>query len=408
MTVHGTCDPTFEAVRDAFERNLEERGEVGASVCVTVEGDTVVDLWGGLADPATGRAWERDTIGLVWSCTKGAAALCVHMLVNRGLVRLDAPVAEYWPEFAKNGKGDVTVRMLLGHQAGLNALSEPVPQGGMTDWELVTAMLEAQAPHWEPGTRSGYHALTFGHLAGEIVRRVDGRSLGSFFRDEVAGPLGLDFHIGLPESELGRVAPTIGADPPPPGQDIPLLWQIAFSDPSSLQGLVLMNNGGLMVPGTMDTPEVLTAEIPAVNGVANARALAGLYRPLALGGSYDGVELLDPASLAEASRVVSASSRDATILLPTRWAAGFMKSMENLASPGGIEDSVLLTEAAFGHAGMGGSLGFADPDARLSFGYSMNKQGGGLGMNRRGQALVDALYGTLGYRQPAGGGIWFR
>jgi CubicO group peptidase (beta-lactamase class C family) len=407
VTVQGTCDPRFAVVSEEFERNLAERGEVGASVCVTVDGETVADFWGGVADPATGRPWERDTIGVVWSCTKGAVALCAHLLISRGELDLGAPVTHYWPEFGKGGKEDVTVRVLMSHQAGLAALREPVPEGGLCDWDLVVELLAAQEPLWEPGTRQGYHALTYGHLVGELVRRITGRSLGTFFRDEVAGPLGLDFWIGLPAEQIPRVAPTIPAEPPGPDDAVPVFYVQAMTDPSSIPGLVLMNSGGLMFPGAMDSPVVYAAEIPSVNGVANARALAGMYRPLALGGAVDGIRLLDEVTLAEAARVVSATQIDATLSVPTRWALGFMKSMDNRHLPGGVEDSALLTEDAFGHAGMGGSVGFADPVARLSFGYSMNKQGAGLGINRRGQALVDAVYRTLGYRQPDGGGIWF-
>jgi CubicO group peptidase (beta-lactamase class C family) len=402
MGVQGTCEERFSEVQQEFERNFAERGEVGASVCVTVDGETVVDLWGGVADNSTGRAWERDTISVVWSATKGATAICAHILVSRGELDLDRRVTDYWPEFGKNGKDEVPVRCLLAHQAGLAAHREPLPEGGLTDWDLTVDLLAAQEPWWEPGTKSGYHALTFGHLAGELVRRVTGLSLGTFFRQEVAEPLGIDFWIGLPESEHARCAPTISAEPPTDPNELPRFYQAALYDPTSLQGHVLLNSGGLMVPGAMDTPAVYAAEIPAVNGVANARALAGMYRPLSIGGGG----LIDEATLAEASRVASALSVDATILYPTRWALGFMKAVDNLAD-GGVENSVLLTDEAFGHVGMGGSVGIADPRARMSFGYSMNRQGGGLGMNDRGQALADAVYRALGYRQPAGGGMWF-
>ena len=404
MGVQGTCEDRFSEVREEFERNFSERDEAGASVCVTVEGDTVVDLWGGIADISTGRAWDRDTIGVVWSATKGATAVCAHILVSRGELDLDRRVTDYWPEFGKNGKDEVTVRMLLAHQAGLAAHREPLPEGGLCDWDLAVDLLAAQEPWWEPGAKSGYHALTFGHLAGELVRRVTGISLGTFFRQEVAEPLGLDFWIGLPTSEHSRCAPTIPAEPPTDPAQLPRFYQAALYDPTSLQGHVLLNSGGLMTPGAMDTPAVYAAEIPAVNGVANARALAGMYRPLSIGGGG----LIDEATLAEASRVASALSIDATILYPTRWSLGFMKATDNMGlADGGVENSVLLTDEAFGHVGMGGSVGFADPRAHMSFGYSMNRQGGGLGMNARGQALVDAVYRTLGYRQPPGGGLWF-
>jgi CubicO group peptidase (beta-lactamase class C family) len=406
VAVEGTCAAGFSAVREEFDRNFAERGEVGASVAVTVDGETVVDLWGGVADRATGRPWERDTIGIVWSCTKGAVALCAHMLVSRGELDLDAAVAEYWPEFGKNGKDRVNVRMLLAHQAGLAAIRDPLPEPGLLDWDLTVEMLAAQEPLWPPGTRHGYHALTFGHVVGEVVRRVSGRSMGTFFRDEVAAPLGLDFWIGLPQKHHARVAPTIPVEPPAAGDDASEFFAQAMTDPTSIASLVAMNSSGMLFPGVIDRREVYAAEIPAVNGLANGRALAGMYRPLALGGAVDGVRLVDEATLAEATRVASASSVDATLGIPTRFALGFMKAMDNRSLPG--NDSVLISEDAFGHAGYGGSIGFADPGARLSFGYSMNKQGNGLGVNQRGHALIDTVYATLDYRRPERGGIWLR
>jgi CubicO group peptidase (beta-lactamase class C family) len=406
VAVEGTCSEGFSAVREEFDRNFAERGEVGASVAVTVDGETVVDLWGGVADRATSRPWERDTIGIVWSCTKGAVALCAHMLVSRGELDLDAAVIDYWPEFGKNGKERVNVRMLLAHQAGLAAIRDPLPEPGLLDWDLTVEKLAAQEPLWPPGTRHGYHALTYGHVVGELVRRVTGRSLGTFFRDEVAGPLGLDFWIGLPKEHDARVAPTIPVEPPAAGEEVSEFFTQAMTDPTSIPSLIAMNSSGMLFPGVIDRREVYAAEIPAANGLANGRALAGMYRPLALGGAVDDVRLVDDATLAEATRVASASSVDATLGIPTRFALGFMKAMDNRALPG--NDSVLISEDAFGHAGYGGSVGFADPGARLSFGYSMNKQGHGLGVNERGHALIDAVYGTLGYRRPERGGIWLR
>jgi len=405
MTTNGTCERQFAEVREEFERNLAERGEVGASVCVTVDGETVVDLWGGLADPETNKPWGEDTVCVVWSSTKGAVALCAHMLVSRGLLALDAPVVDYWPEFAKHGKDAITVRQLLSHQAGLAALSDPLPEGGLTDWDLVVDLLAKQEPLWAPGTRNGYHALTFGHLVGELVRRIDGRSVGTFFREEVAQPLELDFWIGLPEEIEPRVAPIIASEMPADPSQLPLFYQQALTDPTSIPGLVLLNSGGLMMPGAINTREIHAAEIPAANGVAHARALAGMYRPLALGGVVDGFRLLDEATLLEAARVAVATSTDAVILAPTRFGLGFGKSVDNLVD--GIENSVIWSEDAFGHTGAGGSFGMADPRARLSIGYAMNRQGGGLGMNDRGQALADAVYRALGYRQPERGGLWY-
>jgi CubicO group peptidase (beta-lactamase class C family) len=383
MTVQGTYKPEFAGVRDAFERNFAERGEVGASVAITLHGETVVDLWGG--------TFEEDTVGVVWSCTKGAMALCAHILASRGLLDINAPVTDYWPEFGKNGKQDMPVRYLLCHQAGLAAFREPVPDGALCDWDFVVERLAEQEPLWEPGTRNGYHALTFGHLVGEVVRRIDGRSVGAFFADEVAAPLGLDFWIGLPEEIEPRVAPTIPADPPAPGEALPSFYGAAMTDPTSVAAMVLMNSGGALFPGAMDTREYHAAEIPAANGVTNARGLAGMYRALATGGGG----LVDPELIPSMRRVVAATSRDATMLVPTRWGLGFHGAMDNRHLPPPDDGSFLLPDSAFGHSGMGGSLGFCDPAVELSFGYTMNKQGPSTAIDARCQSLINAAYEAL-------------
>jgi CubicO group peptidase (beta-lactamase class C family) len=267
--------------------------------------------------------------------------------------------------------------------------------------------LAAEQPFWRPGTRAGYHALTFGFLVGELVRRISGRSLGRFFAEEVAGPLGLEFWIGLPEEHEPRVAPTIPAPPPAPGEPVPSLYVAALSDPASVQGLMLANSGGYMlVPGESDTRAAHAAEIGAVGGLTQARGLAGMYRPLALGGTADGVSLVGPEQLYRMSAVVAATSVDAVLLVPTRWTMGYVKGTDNRYLPVADREGILVAEEAFGHPGMGGSFGFADPRARLSFGYTMNQQGTGLGINERGQSLVDAAYQSLDYRRAGGDGIW--
>jgi CubicO group peptidase (beta-lactamase class C family) len=408
MSVEGTCAPSFAQVRDEFERNIAERGEVGASVCVTVNGETVVDLWGGVAEAGSGRAWTVDTIGHVWSATKGATALCAHLLAARGQLDLNAPVAQYWPEFAKNGKDGILVRQLLNHQAGLPALRDPLPPGCFYDWNLMVDALAREEPFWKPGTRNGYHALTFGFLVGEVVRRVSGRTLGQFFRDEIAGPWGLDFWLGLPEEHEKRVAPTIPADPPGPGDPVPSFYVAALTDPTSVQALLLGNTGGyMMIPGEADSRAAHSAEIGAVGGITNGRGLAGMYRPLALGGTADGVTLVGPEQIAIMGAVSSATSVDAVMLVPTRWALGFTKTMDNRNLPAADREGLLLSEDAFGHVGMGGSVGFADPTARMSFGYTMNRQGSGLGVNERGQSLIDAVYRALNYRRIGEDGSWY-
>ena len=404
MSIEGTCEPRFEQVREEFERNFAERGEVGASVCVTVEGETLVDLWGGTADPARGREWAQDTIGNVWSCTKAATALCAHMLAYRGDLDVNAPVSTYWPEFEKNGKDGVLVRHLLNHQAGLPALRQPLAPGSFYDWGLMTGALAAEEPFWRPGTRNGYHGLTFGFLVGEVIRRVSGRSLGTFFREEVAGPLGLDFWIGLPEEHEPRVAPSIPASPPGLGDAVPSFYVAALTDPSSVQALVAANNGGyLMVAGESDTRAAHAAEIGAAGGMTNARGLAGMYRPLALGGG----NLVDAGQLALMGAVSSATGVDAVLLIPTRWTLGFAKTVDDRYLPAPDREAMLFSEEAFGHPGLGGSLGFADPRARMSFGYTMNRQAMKLAIDERCQSLVDAVYRALGYRRIGDGGPWY-
>jgi CubicO group peptidase (beta-lactamase class C family) len=392
MDIDGICDPRFHQVRDEFARNFRARGEVGAAVCVLAEGRAVVDLWGGVAERRSGRPWERDTIGMVWSCTKGAVALCAHVLASRGLLDLDAPVARYWPEFARAGKEAITVRLILSHQAGLPTVRQPLRPGGLLDWDYVTATLADEAPFWEPGTRQGYHASTFGHLVGEVVRRVAGKDLGAFFREEVAGPLGVDFHLGLPEEDEARVAPTIRPDALAPSETPWRFLQRMNADPTSVQALIVRNTA--LRAAEQDTRAGYSAVLPSQGGISNARGLAGLYAPLALGGA----PLVDAETLAAMGAVSSASAVDAVLLVGMRFSLGFMKSSDNRRGEPGARDSLLLSQSAFGHAGMGGSLGFADPAARLSFGYTMNKQGRGVLLNERGQALVDAVYQALGCR----------
>ena len=289
LSVDGHVAPGFEGVRQAFEDNFRVRGDVGASVAVYLEGAPVVDLWGGLADPARGRPWERDTTTLVYSATKGGTAVLVHALAEAGVLDLDAPVADHWPEFAAGGKAAVTVRMLLTHQAGL-----PVPPPGLTREDLfaggpVAAALAAQEPLWEPGTAHGYHALTFGWLLGELVARATGRSLGTEFAERIAAPLGLDFWIGLPADAGVDPAPLLDGIPDPAALDAiedpqvkAFVVQVvsAITDPTSLLARVLSTNGALPTPhaGTWNDPRALRMEQPAANGVTDARSLAGRTR----------------------------------------------------------------------------------------------------------------------------------
>ncbi|MFO0808405.1 MAG: serine hydrolase domain-containing protein [Gemmataceae bacterium] len=397
--IEGTCDPAFALVRDEFARNFDERGEVGASVCIIAGGRTVVDLWGGIADRRTGRRWDRNTLVLVWSATKGATALCAHILASRGRLDVDASVAVYWPEFGSAGKDAIPVRWLLDHQAGLPVVRAPLRPGELYEWPSMAARLAVQAPMWEPGTRQGYAAQTFGFLVGELVRRIDGRDLGSFFREEIAGPRDLDFWMGLPDEHHARVAPTIRPDPRPAGEPAWRFLVAAQREPDGIAGLILRNTGRRLDPHDHDSPEAYRAVLPGQGGIANARSLAGLYTPLA---SSD-ASLVDGDSLARMGRVSSASACDAVLLVGMRFGLGFMKSADNRRAGPGATDSIILGEAAFGHAGMGGSIGFADPAAGLAFGYAMNKQGRGVLLNTRGQSLVDAAYKCVGCRSDISG-----
>ena len=377
MEVHGTCEPGFEAVAEAFAVNFAEHGEVGAAVCVFRRGRAVVDLWGGLADRDLGRPWERDTLQLVFSTTKGVAATCVHLLVERGVLDLDAPVARYWPEFAAQGKGEIPLRWVLSHEAGLAAVTGAVTLDDVLGWEGVVNAIAAQAPVWEPGTAHGYHARSYGWILGEVVRRVTGRSLGRFFADEIAEPFGLDFFIGLPPSELGRVARLY-----PPEVDAATREVMdAFMGPDTLLGQVISGPSGLFGYDDMwNRPDVLAAEMPSSNGIGTARAIARMYA--ALIGEVDGRRLLAPATVERATEV-RVSGPDHVIGLPMSFGLGFMTPPP--AGPPG----------SFGHAGAGGSLGLADPADGWAVGYVMNQMQLGVTGDARSSGLVAAVRASI-------------
>ncbi|MEV6114578.1 serine hydrolase domain-containing protein [Streptomyces sp. NPDC052109] len=381
--IHGHCDPRFTAVREAFEENFRTGGELGAAVAVTVDGTTVVDLWGGWADAAGTRPWERDTLVNVWSTTKGPVALCAHLLADRGLLDLDAPVAVYWPEFAAAGKEKVLVRHLLSHRAGLSGLREPHSLAELYDWELTTARLAATEPWWEPGTRSGYHALTYGFLVGEVVRRISGLRPGAFLEREVTGPLGADFAVGLPAKEAGRVAELV-----PPAAVAGSERAAIFSQltPAALAALT----NPVVGAAEANTPEWRAAEIPAANGHGTARAVAALYGIFSGRGAHGGRRFLSPEA-AERVREGQGSCRDLVL------GAGLEAKTEAglglwLSGPQG---SYGPNPRAFGHDGFGGSCGLADPEASVSLGYVMNRMGPRIADDPRKMALIGALYSAL-------------
>jgi CubicO group peptidase (beta-lactamase class C family) len=372
----GTWDDRWQPVVDAFDRNFAERDEGGASLCITHEGRTVVDVWGG--------TFEKDTISIVHSCTKGATALCAHVLASRGLLDVEAPVAEYWPEFATRGKEQATVRMMLDHSVGVPAFRRDIERGELNDWDRVVQLLEEEEPFWEPGTRNGYHMINFGWTVGEIVRRVSGRSLGTFFREEIAEPLGIDFWIGLPEELEARVHP-LTPYARQSGEPLGAFAMKLLSDPQSVPARAMQN----VMTTNMNGRDFHAAEIGGGGGITNGRGLAGMYTPLAV----DDGRLVDHETLERMRRVSVATNCDATLQLASRFALGFMVSMDNRAKT--EKDSVIIGEHAFGHVGAGGSIGFADVQHGMAFGYSMDRMGPGILLNERGQSLVDAAYGLL-------------
>lgn len=368
-------------MRDAFAENFASRDEVGAAICAAIDGEVVVDLWGGHADGARTRRWKPKTLVDIFSIGKGLTALCAARLVGEGRLDPDARVARYWPEFAAGGKGDVTLRQLLSHQAGLPAVRRRLPPGAMLDHNLMASALAEQEPWWEPGSAHGYHTNTFGYLVGELVRRTDGRTLGTLLREEICEPLGADVHIGLPASEDDRVADFLWPGEPPPEEE-----PEGLSDEELMEFNGYFNPSGLSGGGVLNTREWRAAEIPSTNGHGTARGVARVYAALAAGGLTDGVEVVDPEALVAATSE-EVYGDDLILKRPTRFGLGFQ-----LTQP---ERPLGPNAGAFGHFGAGGSVGFCDPAAGLAFGYVMNQMGPRW-QNPRNRALIEAVYASLG------------
>lgn len=381
IEVHGFCDERFANVKEAFAENFKLGLDVGASLAVTLEGEFVVDLWAGYADAAKTRPWERDTIVNVYSTTKVITAICALMLVDRGLLDLDAPVAKYWPEFAVNGKEDLPVRYLLSHTAGLPGFDKNFPFESIYDWDFCVTNLAAQKPWWEPGTKSGYHALTFGYLLGELVRRVTGKTLGTFLREEVTGPLNADFHIGLSEEHDSRVA-----------ELIPSKKRLIFKILGSwIFRKLLFWHPAIKVFFKPDLLEVIkatktrawrAAEIPAVNGHGNARSIARIGAAIACGGELDGVRLLSESTLEKALEEQS-SGKDKILMLPIRFGLGFGLPNETVPLP---------NPRSLFWGGFGGSIAFMDLDAKVSAAFTMNYMNWQIIWDTRRERFINALY----------------
>lgn len=375
VEIQGTVAAGFEPVAEAFAANFAERGEVGAACAVRVGGEQVVDLWGGVADPATGRAYEADTLQLVFSSTKGVVAAAAHLLAQRGQLDLDAPVATYWPEFAQAGKADLPVRWLLSHRAGLVGIDEPLTVEQFCAWDPLVDALAAQAPLWEPGTAHGYHAITYGHLVGELIRRVTGTTVGEFVRDHVAGPVGAEFHIGLSDEDLPRVAPLLDFVFDPDAEINPVI--LAMLTPGTLTHQAFLVAPVLIT--SFNEPQLLQAQIPAANGCTSARSLARIYG--ALVAEVDGVRLLDPAQVDDA-RAEQGSGHDQVMLFDHEFGTGYWRPMA---------EQPMLGPGSFGHAGLGGSLGCALPEREIGFAYVMNQCVAQVTGDPRSRALLDAV-----------------
>ena len=369
--IHGFANKGFEQVRETFENNFKNLGDLGASYCVTRNGETVVDLWGGCADAAKTKPWVKDTIINVYSTTKTMTALTALILADRGLIDFGAPVAKYWPEFAANGKASITVAQLMSHSAGLSGWKEKITKEDLYDWDKATSLLAAQAPFWEPGTAPGYHALTQGYLVGEVIRRVTGKSIGTVFREEIAEPLHADFWIGLPASEDDRVAELI---PPPPNE------AVGEGGGTEIQKNMATNPG--IHVGETKTRAWRGAEIPAAGGTGNARSVAEIHTILANGGVAKGKRFLSEAGARKALEL-QIEGTDLVMNVPARFGLGF-----GLA--GGLLP--LPNQNSMFWGGYGGSLILIDYDARATMSYVMNVMHGTTTGDMRGFGLAMATF----------------
>jgi CubicO group peptidase (beta-lactamase class C family) len=375
--INGTCAAGFEPVRDAFAANFAERDEIGASVAVAVRGEPVVNLWAGWADPGRTRAWQQDTLTNVWSTTKAMTSLCAHILMDRGELDPDAPVVRYWPEFAAGGKSGITVRQIMSHQSGLTGLLVPSTVSDYYDWDKITSRLAGQEPLFPPGSTSGYQAITFGYLVGEVVRRITGQSCGKFFATEIAGPLGADFFIGLPRADLGRCSELQGVRPSEDEQAA-LAQAYASADPAALAALLNPSLTG----DEANADEWRMAEIPAANGHGTALGLVTVFGTLT-----DGSGRLISAKTLEAARTSQGRHTDLVLGFPLEFGLGFGLS--------GPEGHFGPNPAAFGHDGFGGSAVGADPEAGVAIAYVMNRMGMNLVDDPRKMTLIDAVYRSL-------------
>ena len=376
--IEGFCNAPFEKLVDALSGTLDNGGDLGASVAITVEGEMVADFWGGWADAARTAPWQRDTLVNCWSTTKTMTSLAALTLVDRGQLDVHAPVSRYWPEFAQNGKDDILVRHLMSHTSGVSGWEQPVVQDDLYDWEKSTSMLAAQAPWWEPGSASGYHALNQGHLVGEVVRRITGKSLGTFFADEIAGPLGADFHIGLAPAHDHRVSPVIA--PPPLPID---MESLDVTSP-----MFKTFTGPPVDANYANTEAWRRAEIGAANGHGNARSVARIQAIVANGGTIDGVQLLSPSTI-DTIFEVQADGTDLVLGAPLKFGIGY-----GLPQPDTLPYLPQNGRLCF-WGGWGGSMIIVDVARRMTIAYTMNQMAAGIIGGPTATELITAAYSAI-------------
>ena len=375
--IEGRCEPRFEAVRGALAQNLDSGEELGASLVVDIDGDLVVDLWGGYCDQARTVPWTERTITNVWSSTKPVTSLAALMLADRGELDVDAPVARYWPEFAANGKEGVLVRHLMSHSSGVSGLEQPAIVEDLYDWPTATSRMAAQAPWWEPGAASGYHALNYGHLVGEVVRRISGKTLKQFVAEEIAGPLGADFQIGAVEGDWGRIADVV---PPPP---LPIDFDALGPDSLTVKTLT----GPFIEADAANTPDWRRADLGAVNGHGNARSVARIMSVVARGGQVGGVRLLRPETI-EKIFTEQVNGIDLVLGVPLRFGIGY--GLPLAAAVPYIPDGRICF-----WGGWGGSIILMDTDRRMTVSYMMNKMGAGVVGSDRSAEYLTAIYDAV-------------
>ena len=375
--VQGYCDPRFQAVRDQFQQNFIDESENGAALAVTLNGELVIDLWGGWMDARHTKPWAKDTIVCCYSVGKAITAILAWRMVERGELDLERPVADYWPDFAQAGKGQIPVRWLLTHQSGLAAIRRPLPRGASLDWDLMTSALAEQEPWWPPGTQHGYHSNTQGFLVGEVIHRITGTRIGPWLRDDLSDPIGLDFHFGTKPKHDERTADILPIQQPPDFRRAP---------PNALQTLGGRNPPFVRSgPGSQNTRAFRAAEFPSTTGHGAARGLARLFGALANDGELDGFHILDRKTI-DAASAEQVYGIDRVLGRSTRFGTGFQLTM--------AERPLGPNPRTFGHFGGGGSLAFADPDAGIGWGYVMN-QGRGGWQHRHTRRLLDLFYEAL-------------